>query len=108
MKKPIEEVMAQATRGILCADGCDVVKSFNGALIARVRGKNTDPAQDRANAALMAHWFTAAPHLLEALKNLVNDVTVNFPDESKRLCLYARAAIETASSVEWNNGEAEP
>ena len=102
MKKPIKEVMAQATKGVLCADGCDVVKVFNGALIARVRGKHTEPAQDRANAALLAHCFNAAPHLLEALKNLVNDVTVNFPEESKRLCLYARATIETASSVEWN------
>ncbi len=103
MKKPIDEIMAQATKGDLCADGCDVVKSFNGSLIARAVGSRTEPAQDRANAALMAHWFNAAPHLLEAFKNLVNDVTVNFPDESKRLCLYARAAIETASSVEWNN-----
>ena len=95
--------MQQATKGVLCADGCDVVKSFNGSLIARARGSKTGPAQDWANAALLAHWYNAAPHLLEALKNLVNDVKVNFPDESKRLCLYARAAIETASSVEWNN-----
>ena len=94
--------MAQATKGALCADGCDVVKPFNGSLIARARGSRTEPVQDRANAALLAHWFNTGPHLLEALNNLVNDVTVNFPEESERLCLYARAILETASAVEWN------
>lgn len=103
MKKPIEEVMEQATKGILWADGCDVVKAFNGARIARAAGSKTEPAQDRANAALLVHCFNTAPQLLAALKNLVNDVAVLFPEESNRLCLYARATIETASGVEWDN-----
>lgn len=114
MKKPIDEIMAQATKGVLCADGCDVVKSFNGALIARVRGSKTDPAQDRANAALLAHWFNKGAKLLEAMKfqqyalsQWRDGEAIIFEGREIKLeevkYLIVDPAVAEASGVEWNN-----
>ncbi len=109
MKIPLEEAVANATKGpFVVLDGelqteRDVCHLPHSGMIIKTMGKkpdlNSQIASTPFNAALLCHYANHFGELVEALKDCLSRLD-DHDEQSAPECLKARAALANASTVE--------